>query len=109
MIIIEKLKVLLDVQNRNNPKPFILPFVATDNGWMNKFYKSVFICKEALGTVFGIGPKAMAILVDHAIYHTLPIHGLTGRVPEVNTKFQENIVPPLAYLFKNQILPIAGA
>ena len=29
MIIIEKLKVLLDVQNRNNPTPFILPFVAS--------------------------------------------------------------------------------
>ena len=111
MIIIEKLKVLLDVQNRNNPRPFILPFVATqdDDRMMNHFYKSVFICKEALGTVFGIGRKAMTTLVDHAIHHTLPIHGLTGRVPEVNTKFQENVVPPLAYFFKNQIVPMAGA
>ena len=87
MIIIEKLKVLLDVQNRNNPKPFILPFVATEDGWMNEFYKSVFICKEALGTVFGIGRKGMTALVHHATYHTLPIHGLTGRVPVFNTKF----------------------
>ena len=61
MIIIEKLKVLLDVRNINNPRPFILPFVATqdDDRMMNHFYKSVFICKEALGTVFGIGRKAI--------------------------------------------------
>ena len=32
MIIIEKLKVLLDVQNRNNTKPFMLPFVANADG-----------------------------------------------------------------------------
>ena len=32
MIIIEKLKVMLDVRNRNNPKPFMLPFVATNDG-----------------------------------------------------------------------------
>ena len=37
MIIIEKLKVLLDVRNRNNPKPFMLPFVATNDGWQNEF------------------------------------------------------------------------
>ena len=69
MIIIEKLKVLLVVQNRNNPTPFILPFVATedDDRMMNHFYKSVFICKEALGTVFGIGCKAMTTLVNHVI------------------------------------------
>ena len=75
MVIIEKLKVLLDVQNRNNLTPFILPFVAIedDDRMMNNFYKSVFICKEALGTVFGIGRKAMTTLVNHAIHHTLPI------------------------------------
>ena len=76
---------------------------------MNKFYKSVFICKEALGTVSGIGRKGKTALVHHATYHTLPIHGLTGRVPELLTKFQENVVPPLAYFFKNQIVPMAGA
>ena len=36
MIIIKKLKVLLDVQNRNNLKSFILHFVANDDRWMNK-------------------------------------------------------------------------
>ena len=76
---------------------------------MNKFYANVFICKEALGMVFGIGHKAMTSLVDHANHHTLPIHGLTGRVPKFKTKFQENVVPPLAYFFKNQIVPMAGA
>ena len=95
MIIIEKMKVLLDVRNRNNPKPFMLPFVASDNGWMNEFLKCVFICKEALGTLFGIGRYGMTTLVQHAVNHTLPIHGLTGRVPEFNTKFQQHIVPPL--------------
>ena len=45
----------------------------------------------------------------HTTYHTLLIHGLTGRVPEFKTKFQENVVPPLAYFSKNQILPMAGA
>ena len=112
MIIIEKLKVLLLVQNRNNPKPFILPFVASEDKWMNEFYANVFIYKEALGTVFGIGRKAMASLVDHVNHHTLPIHGLTGltgRVPEFKTKFRENVVPPLAYFFKNSIIPMAGA
>ena len=59
MIIIEKLKVLLDVQNRNNPKPFMLPFVASDDGWMNELLKNVSIHKEALGTLFGIGCKGL--------------------------------------------------
>ena len=70
-------------------RPFILPFVAIqdDDSMLNHFYKSVFICKEALGTVFGIGRKAMTALVDHANHHTLPIHGLTGRVPEFRTEF----------------------
>ena len=44
------------------------------------------------------------------VHHTLlPIHQLTGRVPEFNTKFQENVVPRLDYFFKNQMLPMAGA
>ena len=109
MIIIGKLKVLLDVQNRNNPKPFIFPFVASDDGWINEFLKNVFICKATLGTLFGIGCYAMTALVDHAKYHTLPIYGLNGRVSKFNTKFQENVVSPLAYFFKNHILPMAGA
>ena len=100
MIIIEKLKVMLDVRNRNNPKPFMLPFVATNDGWLNEFLKNVFICKEALGTLFGIGRKGMSALVQHAVQHTLPMHGLTGRVCDFNTKFQQNIVPPLAYFFR---------
>ena len=109
MIIIEKLKVLLDVQDRNNKKPFILPFVASQDGWINEFVKNVFICKEALGTLFRIGCNGTTVLVQHVIHHILPIHQLTGRVPKVTTNFQENVVPPLAYFFKNQILPIAGA
>ena len=100
MIIIEKLKVMLDVRNTNNPKPFMLPFVATSNGWQNEFLKNVFICKEALGTLFGIGRYVMLTLVQHAVQHTLPNHRLTGRVCNFNTKFQQNVVPPLAYFFK---------
>ena len=76
---------------------------------MNEFYKNVFIYKEALGKLFGIGRKGLTALIHHAKYHTLPIHGLTGRVSKFKTKFQENVVPPLAYFFKNHILPMAGA
>ena len=100
---------MLDVRNRNNPKPFMLPFVATSDGWQNEFLKNVFICKEALGTLFGIGRYAMMALVQHAVKHTLPIHGLTGIVPEHYKNYQQDVVPPLAYFFKNHILPMAGA
>ena len=100
---------MLDVQNRNNPKPFILPFVASDNGWMNEFLKIICISKEALGTLFGVGHNGMKALVQHAVHHTLPIHQLTGRVLKVTTKFQQNVVTLFAYFFKNRILPIAGA
>ena len=108
MIIIEILKVLFDVQNRNNPKPFMLRFVASDDGWINELLQNVFICKKALGALFGIGREKMRVLVQHAVNHTLLIHGLTRRVPEFNTKFQQNVVPPLAYFFKNHILSMAG-
>ena len=83
--------------------------MASEDKWMNEFYANIFICKEALGTVVGIGCKAMPALVDHASHHTLPIHELTGRVPEFKTKFRENVVPPLPYFFMNQIVPMAGA
>ena len=109
MIIIEKLKVLLNLQKRNNSKLFILPFVASDDGWMNELLKNVFICKEALGTLFGIGCEGISALVEHVVNHTLPIHELSERVLEFNTKFQENLVSPLAYFFKNCILPMDGA
>ena len=58
-------------------------------------FESVLICKEALVTLFGIGCKSLTILIQHGVHHTLPIHDLTGRVPEFNTKFQKNVVPPL--------------
>ena len=35
-------------------------------------------------------------------------HRNTGRVPKVTIKFQENVVPPLTYFFKNHILLMAG-
>ena len=87
----------------------MLPFVASNDEWMNEFLKSVFICKEVRGTLFGICCNGMPALVQHAVHHTLPINGLTGRVPEFKTKFQENVVPSLAYFFKNHILLMAGA
>ena len=70
--------------------------------------EKVFICKEGLGTLFVIGCGGMRILVQHADtdHNTVPIHRLSGRGPEVWNKFQENVVPPLAYNFKNQILPM---
>ena len=68
-----------------------------------------YICKEALGTLFGFGPKALKALVLHAKNNTLPIHGLTSRVDLFSVKFQENVVPSLAHFFKNEIVPIAGA
>ena len=68
-----------------------------------------YICKEALGTLFGYGPFALKTLVSHAKKHTLPIHGLTGVITPMSVKFQENVVPSLAHFFKNEIVPIAGA
>ena len=68
-----------------------------------------YICKEALGTLFGIGPYALKTLVRHAKYHTLPIHGLTGRVDHKSAKYEENILPSLVHFFKNKIVPLAGA
>ena len=96
------MKVLLDVQNRSNKKPFILPLVASQDGWINEFLKNVFICKEALEILFGIGHEGMRVLVQHTNHNTLPIHELSERFPKVTTKFQENVVPPFAYFFKNQ-------
>ena len=109
MFIIETLKVVLDVQNRNNPQLCILPFVASEDKWIKEFLKNVFICEEVLGMLFGSDGKGLTALADHAIHHTLPLHGLTGRVPKFNTKFKENVVPSLAYFFKNYIVPMTGA
>ena len=67
-----------------------------------------YICMEALSTLFGYGPFALKMLVRHAKYHTLPIHGLTGRVDSFSAKFQENVVPSLRHFFKNEIVPLAG-
>ena len=68
-----------------------------------------YICKEAIGTLFGLGFHALKTLVRHAKYHTLPIHGLTGIVGHKSAQFQENVVPPLANFFKNEIVSLAGA
>ena len=68
-----------------------------------------YICKEALGTLFGLGPHVVGTLVQHAKYHTLPIHGLTGGITPMSVKFQENVLPSLRHFFKNEIVPLAGA
>ena len=76
-----------------------------------------FICKEALGTLFGYGHialKALAIHTHTHIHintqnHTLPIHGLPGKVDPVSAKFAENLLPSLAYFFKIKIVPLVGA
>ena len=50
---------------------------------MNELLQNVFIYKEALKMLFGIDCEGMrALLVEHVVNHTLPIHGLTGRVLE---------------------------
>ena len=68
-----------------------------------------YICKEALDTLFGFGPKALKALVLHAKNHTLPIHGLSGTVDHKSAKYEMNILPSLAHLFKTEIVPLAGA
>ena len=109
MIVIEKLKVLNNVVITMNKKPFIIPFVPCESEWTNEYMANEYICKEALGTLFGLGPHALKSLVRHAKYHTLPIHGLTGRVDSKSVQFQDNILPPLRHFFKNEIVPLAGA
>ena len=68
-----------------------------------------YICKEALGTLFGLGPHVLKTLVRHAKYHTLPIHGLTGRITPMSDKHAMNILHSLAHFFKNEFLALAGA
>ena len=68
-----------------------------------------YICKEALGTLFGFGPKALKALVLHAKNHTLPILGLTGRITPMSDKYAMNILPSLAHFFKTGIVPLVGA
>ena len=109
MIVIEKLKVLNNVGQLKKNKPFIIPFVPCQLIWTNQYMSNKYICKEALGTLFGLGPHALKTLVRHTKYHTLPIHGLTGRVNSVSVKFQENVLPLLRHFFKNEIVPLAGA
>ena len=105
---LKKITVLNDGP-KNNKKPFIIPFVPCQLIWTNEFMSNKVICKEALGTLFGYGPFALKTLVSHAKRHTLPIHGLTGRVDSFSAKYQENVVPSLAHFFKNKIVPLAGA
>ena len=68
-----------------------------------------YICKEALGTLFGYGPKALKAFVSHAQNHILSIHGLTGRITPMSDKYEMNILPSLAPFFKTEIVPLAGA
>ena len=62
MTVIEKLNILNDGQ-KNNKKPFIIPFVASQLPWTNEFMTNKFIRKEALGTLFGYGHKELKTLV----------------------------------------------
>ena len=67
-----------------------------------------FICKEYLASLFGYGHIALKqALVSHAQKKTLPIHGLNGGVTPMAVKFQENILPSLAFIFKNKIFLLA--
>ena len=109
MIVIERLKVLNNVGQKKNNKPFIIPFVPCEMELTNEYMSNEYICKEALGTLFGLGPHALKSLVKHAKYHTLPIHGLTGAITPMSVQFEENVVPSLRHFFKNKIVPLAGA
>ena len=100
MIVIENLKIVNNGLKKNNKKPFVIPFVASQLPWTKEFMTNEFICKEALGTLFGYGHIALKALVSHAKNHTLPIHGSTVGVDPFSTKFQENIIPSLAYFLK---------
>ena len=109
MIVIKKLKVQNNVGQKKNNKPSIIPFVPYHLPWTNEYVSNKYICKEALGTLFGYGPFALKTLVGHAKYHTLPIHGSTGRVDSFSAKFQQNVLPSLAHFFKTKIVPLSGA
>ena len=109
MIVIEKLKVLNNLAQKMNNKPFIIPFVPCESVWTNEYMSNEYICKEALGTLFGLGSHAVGLLVQHAKFHTLPIHGLTGAITPMSVQFEENVVPSLRHFFKNEIVPLAGA
>ena len=109
MIVIEKLKVLNNVGQKKNNKPFIIPFVPCQQMWTNKFMSKKYICKEALGTLFGYGPFALKTLVSHAKKKPSPIHGLTGGITPMTIKYEENILPSLAHFLKTKIVPLAGA
>ena len=63
MIVIEKLKVLNNLAQKMNNKPFIIPFVPCESVWINEYMSNKYICKEALGTLFGLGPHALRMLV----------------------------------------------
>ena len=108
MIVIEKFKV----QNNGpkNKKSFIISFVPCQQIWTNKFMSNKYIYKEALGTLFEFGPKALKALVSHAKNRILPIHGLTRRVDHKSAKYEMNILPSLAKnFFLTEIVPLAGA
>ena len=70
MVIIKKLKILNDGLKKNK-KPFIIPFVSCQLIWINEYMLNEYICKEALGTLFGLGSHVLKTLVRHAkIPHT---------------------------------------
>ena len=109
MIVIEKLKVLNNVGQLKKTQPFIIPFVPCESEWTNEYMSNEYICKEALGTLFGLGSHAVGSLVRHAKFHALPIHGLTGAITPMSVQFEENVVLSLRHFFKNEIVPLAGA
>ena len=101
--------MLNDGLKKNSKKLFIIPFVPCQLIWTSNFMINEFIWKEALSTLLGIGRIALKALVLHTKNHSLPIHGLTGRVDSFSAKFQENVVPSLSHFFKNEIVPLVGA
>ena len=48
-----------------------------------------FICKEAIGTLFGYGHIALKALVSHAKNHTLPMDESTRRVVHSLLRFKK--------------------
>ena len=63
MIVIEKLKVLNNVGQLKKTQSFIIPFVPCEMEWTNEYISNEYICKEALGTLFGFGPDVLKSLV----------------------------------------------
>ena len=57
IIVIEKLKVLNDVLNKKNKKPFMLPFVASQDAWTNKCLKIDLSARKIMEPCFELVAK----------------------------------------------------